>query len=104
MEVPLQALAAGKPVLVPDRGVLSYRTVRHQIGRVYHPGRFADLQTQWGRLRAEPEDAYSARIATFMENFSRERLMDALVGALRGRTVAGDPLQPQRQVVPTPAP
>jgi hypothetical protein len=81
----LQALDAGKPVLMPDCGLLRYRTIQYGLGRVYNPARFHDLLTQWGEFRNDSPAQYSNNISKYMENYSRANLLHTISGVLAAR-------------------
>ena len=74
----IQALEAGKPVLVPNRGLLRYRTVSNGVGQVYTPTRFEDLVAAWHEFKQEPTSNYSENIRNFMKRFSCNELFKAM--------------------------
>jgi len=78
----LQALDAGKPVLVPNAGALAHRTLRNHLGSVYKPQNFADLCTKWNRLKHTPSNSYSVSIGRYMQNYTREGLKGQIEKAL----------------------
>jgi len=78
----LQALELGKPTLVPDRGVLEYRTRTHGLGALYRYGDLADLRRQWQAFKETEPSSYGSRIEAFIKAFSRERVAECLVQAL----------------------
>lgn len=91
--VMLQALAAGRPVLVPDQGLMAQRVRRFGLGRTYRCNDWDDLRRQDRALRAEGARPYAASIEAFMALFSREQTEDALRGAMGyGRTTVRSPV------------
>jgi hypothetical protein len=78
----LQALESRKPVLVPNRGILRYRTIHHSTGRVYNPGSFRNLLSQWLQFKNEPADNYLEKIDAYMQSFAYEKLVEAVSRAL----------------------
>lgn len=76
--VMLQALAAGRPVLVPDQGLMADRVRACGLGRTYRAGDWDDLRSQDRALRAEGSRRYIANIEAFMSAFSREQVESAV--------------------------
>ena len=65
--VMLQALAAGRPVLVPDRGLMAHRVRTHSLGRTYRHEDWDDLQRQYRLLRRAGDEAgFTTSIESFM--------------------------------------
>lgn len=81
----LQALDTGKPVLMPDSGLLRYRTLQYGLGRVYNPARFRDLLSQWNEFRNDTPAQYADNISKYMENYSRDNLLNTISGVLTAR-------------------
>ena len=80
--VMLQALAAGRPVLVPDQGLMADRVRAHGLGRTYRAGDWDDLLRQDRALRAEGPRGYVANIEPFMSAFSRGQVESAVRHAM----------------------
>lgn len=80
--VMLQALEAGRPVLVPEKGLMGWRTRQFGLGRTYAEESYADLLRETTGLLGETPAAYAPRIARFMSFFARERVAAALRHAL----------------------
>lgn len=78
----LQALDAGKPVLVPGSGLLGYRVRQHAIGETYRYSDMADLFHRWQAFKKRPAGDYSDAIARFMQKFSQEALSRCLQKAI----------------------
>jgi hypothetical protein len=70
----LQALEAGKPVLVPGTGLVGWRVERFGLGKTYRYQDEQDLVRNWRAFRKEPVDEYGPRINEFMQQFSRENV------------------------------
>ncbi len=79
----LQAWDRGKPVLLPDRGLLRHRTRKYGLGKVYHPGSAADLLLRWLQFKRESSARYASSLAVYMQNYRRERVVDAVLSAVR---------------------
>lgn len=88
--VMLQALDAGRPVLVPNRGLMAWRVASFGLGRTAPEGSFAGLRAAFEALYGEDEAAYAPRVQAFMTSFSRDRVVAALSHAfgLGGQAVA----------------
>ena len=80
--VMLQALDAGRPVLVPDKGLMAWRTRTFGLGRTYAEGSYDDLRREAGRLLSEKPAAYAPQLESFMSLFGRERVASAVRHAL----------------------
>ena len=70
----LQALELGKPLLVPDRGLLGYRVRQNGLGRTYRYGDLDDLMVQARAFRAEAPTKYEAPIRAFSAQFSDDAI------------------------------
>lgn len=70
----LQALEAGKPVLVPETGLVGWRVRQFGLGRTYNYLDEDDLAQAWREFRREPANVYRERIQTFMQRFSQEAI------------------------------
>jgi glycosyltransferase involved in cell wall biosynthesis len=81
----IQALELGKPVLVPDRGLLGHRVRTHGLGNVYAYEDLADLARTAERLWSSDLSRFAAPALAFWARFSddairkffRERLLVA---------------------------
>jgi len=82
--VMLQTLAAGRPVLVPDVGLVARRVCNHRLGAVYDPSDDEDLDRRvdnmWARLPGES----ASSIRTFLSYFSPSQVEAAIVAAVEG--------------------
>ena len=67
----LQALDKGLPVLVPDSGLIGYRTRQFGLGRTYRYGDVHDLVRQWSAFKNESVEKYQPSIRGFMHHFDR---------------------------------
>ena len=76
--VMLQAVAAGRPVLVPDRGLMAERVRAFGLGRTYRAEDWNDLRRQYRALRSEGRQHIAANTYAFMSFFSREQTENAL--------------------------
>jgi Glycosyltransferase len=93
----LQALAAGKPTLVPDVGLMAWRVQTHALGLCHRHGDEADFRNVFDRLLRQGAEPYAEAIGRFMGGFTPEARnaqldkvfgMDGASGALRSRLVA----------------
>jgi glycosyltransferase involved in cell wall biosynthesis len=100
--VMLQAVAAGRPVLVPDEGLMSFRAASFGLGATFPAGDEAALRRAFRAQLARRPDAYAPRLRAFTACFAPARLEAAVRAALTGaglgaglpqRAVA-DPLRP----------
>ena len=66
----IQALELGKPVLVPDRGLLGYRVRAHQLGDVYAYGDLSDLSRKAQDLWCSDLTRFAASVNSFWRHFS----------------------------------
>jgi hypothetical protein len=93
--VMLQALDAGRPVLVSDRGLMAWRTLRFGLGRTYADGSYEALRRETARLLDEKPAAYAPQMESFMSFFGRERVVAAVRHALDlGGPAAPTPFAP----------
>jgi len=72
----LQALSAGKPVLVPDAGLLGYRVKGNNLGMTYRPGDLQDLFQKWQVFKATPVDIYADSLRAYMKRFDRDSMVN----------------------------
>jgi hypothetical protein len=68
----IQALELGKPVLVPDRGLLGYRVHRNNLGDVYKYEDLFDLRKKAEKLWRSDLSRFSAVAKLFWQRFSDE--------------------------------
>lgn len=80
----LQALAAARPVLVPDRGLMAYRVRTFGLGRTYRDGDAGDLQRQFRTLLAHGPEPYRRRLDAFLAFFTRTQVAAAVGAAVSG--------------------
>jgi hypothetical protein len=66
----IQALELGKPVLVPDRGLLGYRVRKNNLGDVYNYEDLFDLRQKAERLWRGDLSYFSAFAISFWQRFS----------------------------------
>jgi glycosyltransferase involved in cell wall biosynthesis len=82
----LQALAAGRPVLVPDQGLMAWRVRTFGLGLTYAPGDWRDLRYKFSLLQTTPSEDLADRIGRFLAYFGRVQLeaaMDCALGLAR---------------------
>lgn len=70
----IQAAEFGRPILVPDRGLLAHRVQTLGIGRVYGYEDFADMHTQAQRLLNEDPASYTPRLAACYARFADDAI------------------------------
>jgi glycosyltransferase involved in cell wall biosynthesis len=81
--VMLQALMAGRPVLVPDQGLMAWRVRNFGLGLTFAPGNWRDMRHKFTVLQNTPTEVFAGPIALFLEYFTRsqfEAAMDAALG------------------------
>ena len=78
----IQALELGKPVLVPDRGLLGYRVRTNELGGVYEYGNLADLSEKASRLLCSDLSQFSASTNAFWNRFSDKSIREFFMGRL----------------------
>ncbi len=83
----IQALELGKPVLVPDRGLLGYRVREHNLGDVYSYENLSDLKQKAKRLWRSDLGRFSAVAKSFWQNFSDEAIQRFFAERLLGWSV-----------------
>jgi len=66
----IQALELGKPVLVPDRGLIGHRVRTEGLGGVYRYEDLADLRKQAESLWRSDLSRFAAPARAFWEKFS----------------------------------
>jgi hypothetical protein len=97
--VMLQALAAGRPVLVPETGLMGWRTRTQRLGRTYPVDREDLLVEEYERLVATGPAAFAGDIESFLTYFAEERVRAAVL-----RAVAGAGAAPPTPCDPAPSP
>ena len=102
--VMLQALSAGRPVLVPDVGLMAHRVKRHGLGLTYAPNDWADLRDKFKQLLQKPAAESEDRIRLFMSYFSLQQIHAALSFALgdseHGAVLPGYEIGPPERISP----
>jgi hypothetical protein len=78
----IQALELGKPVLVPDRGLLGYRVRSHNLGQTYEYQNLADLKCKAMTLWQSDLSRFAQPAAQFWERFSDARIRSFFVQKL----------------------
>jgi glycosyltransferase involved in cell wall biosynthesis len=81
----LQALAAGRPVLVPDRGLMAYRVRTFGLGLTYRPGDETGLRRGFRDLQAREPGEWAPALRAFCAFFSPEQVAAAVAAAVTGR-------------------
>jgi glycosyltransferase involved in cell wall biosynthesis len=84
----LQALDAGKPVLVPDSGLVGHRTKRNGLGWTYRYGDIADLHQQWQSAKGADTSGCPSKIRQFMQRFSQTAVEKFFAALLLGSSSA----------------
>lgn len=74
----LEALSYGKPVLVPDVGLMSIRVINHYLGRTFKHLSYDSFYAEFIRLRNEYRIYADTAMQYFTNNFSQERINMAL--------------------------
>jgi hypothetical protein len=80
----LQAVAAERPVLVPDRGLSAWRVRSFGLGAVYRDGDEEDLKRHFRDLRDAGPDSYRTALRDYVALFSREQVAAAVSRAVLG--------------------
>jgi hypothetical protein len=78
----IQAVELGKPVLVPDRGLLGYRVRTNGIGDVYRYGDLDELQRKAEQLWRSDLSRFEEPARRFWSRFSDEAIRDFFVERL----------------------
>lgn len=81
----LQALFSGKPVIVPDSGLLGFHARSFNLGYTYRYSDVDHLRSVWNGAVGAPTAMYDASIRRFMERYKPPRLqevMKTVLGAL----------------------
>ncbi len=72
----IQATELGKPVLVPDRGLIGYRARANRLGDVYEYGNLSDLSLKARKLWGSDLKQFSEPIRTFWGRFTDESIRE----------------------------
>ncbi len=83
----LQALSAGRPVLVPDQGLMAWRVRNFGLGLTYAPGDRRDMRYKFLLLQSTPPEVFADSIERFLAFFGGvqfEEAMDYAMGLARG--------------------
>ena len=78
----IQALELGKPVLVPDRGLLGYRVRKNNLGDVYKYENLSDLKQKAEKLWHSDLCRFSPLAKSFWQRFSDESIRSFFVQRL----------------------
>lgn len=78
----IQATELGKPVLVPDRGLLGYRARNYNLGGVYEYGNLDDLSRKATDLWRSDLTRFAAPARAFWERFSDAAIREFFVQRL----------------------
>jgi hypothetical protein len=76
--VMLQALMAGRPVLVPDQGLMAWRVRNFGLGLTFTPGDSRDMRYKFSVLCNLPSEFFADSIRHFLAYFDRAHLNSAL--------------------------
>jgi glycosyltransferase involved in cell wall biosynthesis len=80
----LQAVAAGRPVLVPDRGLTGWRVRSFGLGMVYREDDEADFRRRFHDLYQRGPDGYQAALRAYIGLFGRRQVDAAVSRAVLG--------------------
>ena len=83
----LQALMAGRPVLLSDEGLMAWRVRNFGLGLTFAPGEWRDMRYRFSILQDTPTEVFADRISRFLSYFSRAQFEAAMDGALGVRPV-----------------
>lgn len=81
----LQAVAANRPVLVPDRGLMAFRVRSFGLGATYRDGDMGDMRRQFSELQDRGPDFYTRALKDYVGLFSQAQVADALLAAVTGK-------------------
>jgi hypothetical protein len=84
----IQALEMGKPVLVPDRGLLGYRVRTNNLGDVYAYEDLSDLARKAEILWRSDLARFTAPALSFWQRFSDESIRNFFIQRLLGSSTA----------------
>ena len=85
--VMLYAISFGRPVLVPDEGLMARRVRDHALGMTYCPDDFDSLRSQFRAFQRMPAAAFRDTTEKFGEAFAEEKIVAALQQALSGQGI-----------------
>jgi glycosyltransferase involved in cell wall biosynthesis len=80
--VMLQALQAGRPLLVPDQGLMGWRVRNFGLGLTFTPGDRRDMVHKFSLLQNTPSDFFTEAISRFLAYFTKGRFEAAMDGAV----------------------
>ena len=80
----IQALELGKPVLVPDRGLLGYRVRKNNLGDVYNYENLSDLRRKAETLWNCDQTCFSGPAKSYWQRFSDEAIRNFFTERLLG--------------------
>ena len=78
----LQTLMAGRPVLVPDSGLMAIRVRTFGLGQTYRPDDRQDMRQKFLAMDSTPPADSAERADRFLDFFSREQFEAAMDAAL----------------------
>lgn len=90
--VMIQSASYGKPTLVPDDGLMAYWARRFHCGLTFSAGSYPAFAAGFRRIRQE-HPQYQAGARPFVEQFSKQRLYQALDEARRPPLVGSHQVQ-----------
>lgn len=76
-----QALAVGKPVLVPDQGLMGWRVRNFGLGLTFSSGDFRDMRYKFSLLQDTPPQFFADSIQRFLSYFDQAQFEAAMDGA-----------------------
>jgi glycosyltransferase involved in cell wall biosynthesis len=80
--VMLQALMAGRPLLVPDQGLMAWRVRNFDLGLTFVPGDWRDMRNKFSILSNTPPETFRPAIDRFLEFFTKSNFEVAMDFAL----------------------
>jgi hypothetical protein len=80
----LQAVAAGRPVLVPDAGLMGFRARAFGLGATYPASDDRAFRQGFRELLARRPEVFAARLGAFTACFAPARLEAAVTAAVAG--------------------
>jgi hypothetical protein len=83
----IQAFELGKPVLVPDRGLLGYRVRKHNLGDVYSYENLSDLKQKADKMWHSDLSRFSTLTKSFWQRFSDEAIQKFFAQRLLGSSI-----------------
>jgi hypothetical protein len=88
--VMLQALQAGRPLLVPDQGLMGWRVRNFGLGLTFTPGDRGDMLRKFRLLQGISSDHFTEAIGRFLAYFAKDRFEAAMDYALGLSKQPGD--------------